>query len=86
MDLSTYAKYISALQPHSYPTLQHPALEMVHVNDMEARPCQYDAAVSYSSLEHDGLGRYSDPLSPNGDIDQVTLPVPAATLEHAPTP
>ena len=30
---------------------------------------KYDVIVSFSSLEHDGLGRYSDPLNPNGDID-----------------
>jgi len=29
---------------------------------------QYDVVVSYSSLEHDGLGRYGDPIHPNGDI------------------
>jgi hypothetical protein len=30
---------------------------------------KYDVVVSYSSLEHDGLGRYGDPINPNGDID-----------------
>jgi len=30
---------------------------------------KYDVIVSYSSLEHDGLGRYGDPINPNGDID-----------------
>jgi hypothetical protein len=25
-------------------------------------------AISYSSFEHDGLGRYGDPLNPDGDI------------------
>jgi hypothetical protein len=27
-----------------------------------------DIAFSYSSFEHDGLGRYGDPLSPDGDL------------------
>lgn len=27
-----------------------------------------DFAVSYSSWEHDGLGRYGDPIDPWGDI------------------
>jgi len=27
-----------------------------------------DFAISYSSFEHDGLGRYGDPLSPDGDF------------------
>jgi len=29
---------------------------------------QFDAIFSFSSLEHDGLGRYGDPLDPNGDL------------------
>jgi len=28
----------------------------------------YDMIASYSSLEHDGLGRYGDPIHPNGDL------------------
>ena len=30
---------------------------------------KYDVVISFSSLEHDGLGRYGDPINPNGDID-----------------
>jgi hypothetical protein len=40
-------------------------LSMEHYN----REIKYDVVVSFSSLEHDGLGRYGDPLNPNGDID-----------------
>ena len=29
---------------------------------------QFDLAVSLSSFDHDGLGRYGDPLSPDGDL------------------
>ena len=32
---------------------------------------EYDFAVSYSSYEHDGLGRYGDPIDPVGDIWDV---------------
>ena len=31
----------------------------------------YDAIISYSSIEHSGLGRYGDPLDPLGDIDAM---------------
>ena len=34
---------------------------------------QYDNAASFSSIEHSGLGRYGDPLSPNGDIEAVQM-------------
>jgi hypothetical protein len=30
-----------------------------------------DFAYSYSSLEHDGLGRYGDPLNPFGDLESL---------------
>lgn len=30
-----------------------------------------DFAFSYSSLEHDGLGRYGDPLNPYGDLESL---------------
>lgn len=33
----------------------------------------YDAIFSYSSIEHDGLGRYGDPLNPNGDIERMQV-------------
>lgn len=29
---------------------------------------EYDCIVSYSSVEHSGLGRYGDPLDPDGDL------------------
>lgn len=29
---------------------------------------EYNAIVSFSSIEHSGLGRYGDPIDPNGDI------------------
>jgi hypothetical protein len=32
----------------------------------------FDSVWSYSSLEHDGLGRYQDPLNPYGDIQTMT--------------
>lgn len=31
----------------------------------------FDAVVTFSSIEHSGLGRYGDPLDPNGDIDTM---------------
>jgi len=30
----------------------------------------FDMVFSFSSIEHDGLGRYGDPLNPNGDSSQ----------------
>ena len=33
---------------------------------------QYDVCLSISSYEHDGLGRYGDPLNPTGDLEAMT--------------
>lgn len=32
---------------------------------------QFDVAISYSSIEHDGQGRYGDPLDPDGDFAAI---------------
>jgi len=33
---------------------------------------KFDCIFSISSYEHDGLGRYGDPLNPNGDIESMS--------------
>ena len=32
---------------------------------------KYNIICSYSSIEHSGLGRYGDPINPNGDVEQM---------------
>ena len=32
---------------------------------------KWDACISISSYEHDGLGRYGDPINPDGDLDAM---------------
>ena len=36
--------------------------------NFDKSPRKFDFATSISSFEHDGLGRYGDPINPNGDI------------------
>merc|ERR1712238_385946 len=44
-------------------------LNTEHMNIMlEDVDTQFDIGVSYSSIEHDGQGRYGDPLNPDGDF------------------
>lgn len=38
------------------------------VAEYEQNPVMFDALFSISSFEHDGLGRYGDPIDPFGDI------------------
>ena len=54
-------------------TYEHPALRTMSVAALEEQldaptPPAFDLAVSLSSFDHDGLGRYGDRLSPEGDL------------------
>jgi hypothetical protein len=42
-------------------------LRMIHIKDAVNEPL-FDAAISISTFEHDGLGRYGDPIDPDGDF------------------
>ena len=43
-------------------------LKCISYWDFQKNSYLYDCIVTYSSVEHSGLGRYGDPLDPNGDI------------------
>lgn len=45
-------------------------LEYIPMTDLVTKrpPQPYDVIISYSSIEHDGLGRYGDPINPGGDL------------------
>jgi len=49
-----------------------PVLNVMTPAEFTARPRKFDAAVSVSSIEHDGLGRYGDPIDPDGDLKAMT--------------
>lgn len=40
----------------------------VQIDQIHSNPIKADFAFSISSFEHDGLGRYGDPLDPEGDL------------------
>lgn len=42
-------------------------LTMIPISEATKYP-PFDAAISISTYEHDGLGRYGDPIDPNGDL------------------
>ncbi|SMD10923.1 DUF268 domain-containing protein [Sporomusa malonica] len=52
-------------------TSMHPGINAITPMQYEQSPTLFDAAISISSFEHDGLGRYGDPLNPNGDIEAM---------------
>tara|TARA_R110000824_G_scaffold1178_4_gene6342 strand:+ start:975 stop:1703 length:729 start_codon:yes stop_codon:yes gene_type:complete len=45
--------------------------KIVYLQPDEVGEKTFDASLSISSYEHDGLGRYGDPLNPNGDIEAM---------------
>ncbi len=48
-----------------------PRLEVMTVSEYEASPRKFDAILSISSIEHDGLARYGDPINPTGDLETM---------------
>ena len=56
---------------YNVPVCNHHIIKTMSYTDFCNSSEKYDAIVSYSSIEHSGLGRYGDPLSPNGDIETM---------------
>lgn len=46
-------------------------MSTIHHEELLANPVQFDMITIFSSIEHDGLGRYHDPMSPGGDLQQM---------------
>jgi GR25 family glycosyltransferase involved in LPS biosynthesis len=53
---------------YNLPGYNHPKIQEILYFDLLKFNHTFDAAVSISSFEHDGLGRYGDPLNPQGDL------------------
>jgi hypothetical protein len=62
---------------YTYKKYESKNMHWFHVNDfldesIKTRKFeQFDFSASYSSIEHSGLGRYGDPLSPYGDLEAL---------------
>ena len=50
---------------------EHPQLRILTPAALLASGETFDTAFSISSFEHDGLGRYGDPLNGRGDLDAM---------------
>jgi len=64
------AKEITTVE-YNVPICNHNIINTISYTDFCRSSEKYDAVVSYSSVEHSGLGRYGDPLNPNGDIETM---------------
>ncbi len=61
------AKHIYVVD-YNAPICEHDKITVITHEELNKDPIYADIAISYSSFEHDGLGRYGDPLNPDGDL------------------
>ncbi len=59
------AKSVTVIEHSSRPSF-HP--KILYVKPRDSGGLLFDAGISISSFEHYGLGRYGDPLDPDGDL------------------
>lgn len=53
---------------YNLPVCEHDKVKVMGIDEFENTNIKIEAAFSISSYEHDGLGRYGDPLDPEGDF------------------
>lgn len=51
---------------------EDPRITTFTVEEFNKNPRKFDVILSISSIEHDGLGRYGDPINPNADLEFMT--------------
>jgi hypothetical protein len=65
--ISAGAKQVTTIEYNKL-TYAHTAMVQTTPRELTIPIGGFDAAFSISSFDHDGLGRYGDPVHPNGDI------------------
>ena len=68
--LSHGAKAVTTIE-YGKRITEDPRFEIMTPAAMRTQPRKFDIALSISSLEHDGLGRYGDPVDPDGDLNAM---------------
>ena len=58
---------------YNKPICEHEKITVMSHEELAKSGIKTDIAISFSSFEHDGLGRYGDPLNPNGDLEAMKL-------------
>jgi len=56
---------------YNKPICEHNKITVMNHEELAKSGIETDVAISFSSFEHDGLGRYGDPLNPNGDLEAM---------------
>lgn len=53
------------------PQCEDERIKVISYDDFVRSEFKYDVVISYSSIEHSGLGRYGETLDPNGDLETM---------------
>jgi hypothetical protein len=61
------ARHVTILE-YNVPHSEHPQVSCRRIDEALKVKDKWEVAFSISSFEHDGLGRYGDPLDPDGDL------------------
>lgn len=64
------AKLVTTVD-YNPPVSEYEEIRTIGVEQLELENSKFDVLISYSSLEHDGLGRYGDPIDPEGDLKRM---------------
>lgn len=70
MLLALGAQHITTVEYNKL-TYDHSNITTLLLSDLDTTKTYFDAAISLSSFDHDGLGRYGDPINPDGDIEAM---------------
>lgn len=70
--LASGAQHVTTVEYNSL-TYDHPDITTLLLSNLDDNHVHFDAAFSLSSFDHDGLGRYGDPLNPNGDLEAMKI-------------
>jgi hypothetical protein len=49
----------------------HPKIKTIRPFEYDKNPIEFEVGLSISSFEHDGLGRYGDPVDPDADLQAM---------------
>ncbi|MCC8180059.1 MAG: DUF268 domain-containing protein [Planctomycetes bacterium] len=64
------AKQVIVIE-YNKPICEHDRILVMNPKEAAAAGLQADVDFSFSSFEHDGLGRYGDPIAPNADLEAM---------------
>jgi hypothetical protein len=65
------AKSVSTVD-YNPPTTESNEISVMNIEQFNKKQRRFDVVISFSSIEHDGLGRYGDPINPAGDIKTMS--------------